>query len=286
MHARAVRRHARRADVPLPGRDPRARDRARAVAPRLDLRPRAEARLRVDVAGAGQHVDGDPERRAVEARRVLRAVRVVGRADEPRRRPTAPAGSSGTGKNGWSGARRAGARRRRDEQDAARAARRPAAQWCSQSTQPSECAITVGLAVSEPAPRRAPRARRRSVRALGVGQVGVGDASRPPPAAAPRARSASGPDPSPGSRGGSGRTAPRAATVPADGRAVARHHRAHVPDDVGADEARARADGAPATRSRCAAGRARRWRTCRARRARPATRVTRRRARRSGSSRA
>ena len=60
VHARAVRRHARRADVPLPGRDPRARDRARAVAPGLDRRPRAVAGLGVDVAGAGSRSTASP----------------------------------------------------------------------------------------------------------------------------------------------------------------------------------------------------------------------------------
>ena len=38
VHARALRRRARRADLPLPGRDPRAGDRARAVAPDGHLR--------------------------------------------------------------------------------------------------------------------------------------------------------------------------------------------------------------------------------------------------------
>ena len=53
--------------------------------------------------------------------------------------------------------------------------------------------------------------------------------------------------------------------------ADARHHRAHLPDDVGADEARARADGAGRGARRALPRRARRSRTCRARPPRPAT---------------
>ena len=77
VHARAVRRHARRAHVPLPGRDPRARDRARAVAPGLGGRPRPEAGLGVDVAGAGEHVHAIPSGGAVELGGAFGAVRVV-----------------------------------------------------------------------------------------------------------------------------------------------------------------------------------------------------------------
>ena len=228
----------------------------------------AVARVRVDVALARQQVGRQPAGRAsprppgstdrCRSRRAARCRRARPRGDREERaraRRGAPARDGGATSSTRS-ARRARRRRRGAATARTRASgrSRPAARRSRQ------------LASSASQPGCAAAARRR--------RAGRGSARRASPARAGArpARSANAPGRSPDSRAGSGNRGASCRPLPYPTMArIARHHRPQLPDDVGADQARARAAGARRGAGGPLPRRARRSRTCRARRARPGT---------------
>ena len=280
-HARALRRHARAADVPLPGRDPGARhgfgrERRGAVArPRLDRGPGAVARVRVDVALAGQA--------GRWAGRGRRSPRPPGSTDRCRRTRAARCSARRPARGRTARARPGTPARDGGATSSTRSAGRPPrATWCSHSTQARLWQTTTGGSPNASSSRSSASSHASSCGLSASGRSGkrterVGGAQ---PAGQPGLPVA-----------GAGALiavqdqicgAPHAGRYRSRRDPLARRQRPPLPDDVGADEAGARAAARRARRwrSRCPPGR--RWRTSRARRARPAT-LWASTARRSGS---